>query len=108
MAEPDIKQLAQQAEDAARHYVQQRLPTAKVFSFGAVEIDPVHFAIWIATESDAQCRVLEADAALLTGLRDAIARAGYPAEAVPHVGFAFASQETVDRDYGGDWWSFVK
>jgi len=36
--------------------------------------------------------------------RDALVKAGYPAETHPVVHFGIQSQETVDRDYGGSWY----
>jgi hypothetical protein len=45
---------------------------------------------------------------LIAELRSALLAVGYPEDAVPKVGFAFESQETVDRDYNGNWWYAVK
>lgn len=72
--------------------------------FGALEISPTHLDIWFITDSDAQRQHL-------LGLPDfdrtchaALAATGYPAEAVPHVRFHAESEETVQRDWGGNWW----
>jgi hypothetical protein len=96
------------SEAAVARIVKARCATAGVFSIGATEIDPRHLAIWITTRTDRERDRLRADRTLEAALREAIAAAGYPPEAVPHVGFAFESQETVNRQHGGNWWSAVK
>jgi hypothetical protein len=45
---------------------------------------------------------------LVPEFRRALSAAGYPSAAVPEVGFAFESQQTVDRDYAGNWWYAIK
>lgn len=85
-----------------------KVKTAGIFHFGAVDISPEHLAYWITTPTDAERDRLSADAALVASFRAALAEAGYPAGAIPSVGFAFESQETVDRVHGGNWWYAVK
>jgi hypothetical protein len=57
--------------------------------------------VWIRTNTDKERDRLGENRALQQQLRGALLRVGYPLHAIPHVGFAFASQETVDRDFGG-------
>jgi hypothetical protein len=83
-------------------------PVQKVFSFGASDLDPRHLAVWIVTPNDRDRDRLRADRALEAELRAALHDLGYPAAAIPAVGFAFESQQTVDRDYGGNWWHAVR
>ena len=101
---PTIRRARREVKKLAR----QRCPNAKVFSFGATHIDPRHLAIWITTNTDEQRDRLRQDSVLHQQLRDALLQAGYPPAAVPLVGFAFESQETVDRDFGGNWYYATK
>jgi hypothetical protein len=64
--------------------------------------------IWFITESDAQRDHLLSLPDFDRTCRAALAASGYPAEAVPHVNFSAASEETVRRDWGGNWWHFFK
>ncbi len=82
--------------------------SAGAFHFGAVEISPNCLAVWVTTKTDKERNRLKGSAALLASFRQALLEAGYPAAAVPHVGFAFESQETVDRDWKGSWWACIK
>jgi hypothetical protein len=46
---------------------------------------------------------LKEDQALIDQLRQALLTCGYPAESVALVSFSIESQETVDRDFGWNW-----
>jgi hypothetical protein len=85
-----------------------RGPTLRVTSFGAYWIHPRHLAVWIEVESDAQRDALLNDPAFMAGLCELPAQINYPPEGREGVGFDVASKETVDRDYGGNWWHFYK
>lgn len=98
----------QAAEQAIIALARRKVASAGAFHFGAVDISPDHLAFWITTATDAERDLLAADAALQDDFRRALLRAGYPADAVLKVGFAFESQETVDRVHGGNWWYAVK
>lgn len=85
-----------------------RVASAGIFHFGAVDIHPKHLAYWITTTTDAERDQLAADSAMQDEFRRILLREGYPADAVLEVGFAFQSEETVQRDFGGDWFYAVK
>ena len=99
-----IRRFEQQALAAAK----ERFEDAKVFTIGATDIDPKYFAVWITTQTDAQRDALSSDSNLKEALVAALHTVGYPPEAIPKVVFAFESEETVKRDYGGDWWACLK
>jgi hypothetical protein len=103
-----LRRIIHQAEVEVAALAQSRYPCCRVFSFGAVGINPRHLAIWITTNSDAQRDALNEDTAFQRGLCDILRRAGYPAEAIELVGFAIESEETVRRDLGGNWWYAIK
>jgi len=98
----------QSAEQAIIALARQEVASAGAFHFGAVDISPDHLAFWITTATDAERDRLAADTAMQDDFRRVLLRAGYPADAVLKVGFAFESQETVDRVHGGNWWYAVK
>lgn len=96
------------AEQAVYRICQTVTECTGVFSFGAVEIDPKYLAIWVTVATDEQKNALIAHTELTEQFQHAILELGYPAEAVPGIGYAFESQETVDRDYDHNWWYAVK
>ncbi|HEV2549374.1 MAG TPA: hypothetical protein VGU20_18800 [Stellaceae bacterium] len=96
------------ARRAIRGIARRYSPRAKVFSFGATWIDPRHLAIWIATETDDERDRLSAMPDVIDAFRRALLEAGYPPAAVPAVGFEFESEETVRRDYKGNWFYRMK
>ena len=102
--QPVIKDAERRILELARRHCAK----PAVFSFGAVEIKPVHFAVWVTTPTDRERDRLKTTPGLEDSFRAALLAAGYPAQAVPQVGFAYESQETVDRVHGGNWWYAVK
>lgn len=96
------------AERRVRQLVCARFPCCRVWSFGATDIDPKYLAIWISTDTDAERDALAGDDALRRHLYDVLREVGYPAGAVDQVAFGFESQETVDREYQGNWYYAMK
>jgi len=86
-----------------RRAIRALCPGTKVISFGATNIDPQYLAIWIKTRTDEERDRLAAKPALVSQIREALLKVGYPPVAVPKVLISFESQETVDRDYKGQW-----
>lgn len=99
-----IEQARMEIETLARRYA----GIAFVTWIGAVEIDPRRLAFWIFAKTDAERDRLAADTALVERFREMVGFAGYPAEALPKIGFAFESKETVDRVWGGNFWMAMK
>lgn len=104
----NLKSIISVAERRIKALAQRECGSADVFSFGVPDIHPRHLAFWIKTQSDEERDRLQADAELRHKFRSILLELGYPAEAVPLVGFAFESQETVDRDFGGNWYHATK
>ena len=104
----DLRIKILRVEQGALALAKSRYDCAKVFSFGATEIDPKHLSVWIVTDTDAQRDALAHDAGLRESLVGVLHAVDYPQAAVPEVGFAFESEETVKRDFGGNWWYAIK
>jgi hypothetical protein len=96
------------AKREIRRIAGQYCRRAKVFSFGAIRVNPRHLAIWITTQTDEERDSMRASHDLVPQFRRVLLAVGYPPSAVAEVGFEFESQQTVDRDYDGNWWYRVK
>jgi len=79
-----------------------------VTHYGANDIHPGHLVYWIVVRSDHEKRRLEADSALMAVLRDLLVRHDYPIEGRDGVHIGFESQETVDRESGGNFYHHWK
>lgn len=76
--------------------------------YGAFDIHPRYLVYWICVKTDAEKQRLEADEGLMRKLRDVLVRYDYPPEGRESVLIGFESQETVDRESGGDWYQHWK
>lgn len=97
-----------EVERLVQELARTRFECAKVFSFGSTEIDHKYFAVWITVDTDAQRDELANDPVFHDELVEILHQAHYPEAAIPQVGFAFESQETVDRNLHGNWWYAIK
>ncbi len=77
--------------------------SAKVSSFGMSSIDPQYLFITINVQTDSEKKMLIEMPGLEDSMRHAVVIAGYPLSAVPLIGFSIESQQTVDRDFNGNW-----
>jgi hypothetical protein len=95
---------ADKAKRELQDRIQDRAPGAKVSDLGCIgDLGPESLGVWVKTRTDAERDGLLADATLKQTLDQALSQAGYPEAAIPHVELTIQSQETVDRDYEGNW-----
>ena len=106
--EPLLRQAVRRAETAITSDIRRTIPDARVTSFGAIDLYPGCLAFWICVPTDAQRDALLGDPAFATRLRRIVADSGYPEDSVDRVGFASESDETVDRDWNGNWYHAMK
>ena len=81
---------------------------AMVWSHGAHWIHPRHLVFGIGVATDALRDRLRADPTVQQAWRALLDRHGWPAVARNDVAFFVESQQTVDRDSGGNWWYHVR
>jgi hypothetical protein len=76
--------------------------------FGAFDIDPKHLSYHICVETDRTKNELQDNVVLMQELRNVLQELSYPPQASDQVFISFAAQETVDRDFGGNWYYYFK
>ena len=106
--EPLLRAAIARAELAIAARLRPSIPAVSVFSFGAVELFPGSLAIWVRVPSDVERDRLLGDPGFEAELRDLLAAAGYPEDALGRVAFTAESDQTVNRDHAGNWWYAVK
>lgn len=79
-----------------------------VAHYGANNIHPKHLVYWICVQTDSEKQRFESNASFRKRLRDLLTEYNYPEEGIPGVFIGFESQETVDRESGGNWWCHWK
>lgn len=83
------------------------LQDAAVSHFGSVNIAPKYLAYCIQVKTDREAK--EADRESLTNLvRTWLKEEGYPATAADQIAVRIDSEETVLRDYDGNWYHYCK
>jgi len=80
-----------------------------VTHFGATVIDPKHLAVWLCVESDREVERLYSQVRdIRQKVHSCFHTERYPEAVIPFIAVQIASQETVNRDYDGNWWHFFK
>ncbi len=75
-----------------------------IFYAGAYDIAPHHLFFGVQVKTDSERERMNADIRIDRTVRRILRERGYPAEAIPKIGARCESQETVDRDWEGNWY----
>jgi hypothetical protein len=109
MSRIDIEEVTKQIEKAIEAKIAAVVKEKHwVTHYGANYIHPKHLVYWICVQSDVEKKRLESDKELYRSLRSLLDEYQYPVEGRDGVYIGFESQETVDRESGGDWWHHWK
>ena len=79
--------------------------------FGAMHINPQHLAIWYFFTKDSDLKNAEEThltKEIINATRENLKRNGYPDFIVPSIIPSFASDEEVQRDYGGNYRNYLQ
>lgn len=76
--------------------------------YGAYHINPDNLVFWICVETDVLKEQLKADKSLISEFRNLLTKYDYPEKSRDAVFIGFESQETVDKESGGDWYLHFK
>ncbi len=106
--EPGLSPTIHRVRANVRAILSKQYPDATVGSYGQTGADPRPFVVTINTSRDRERDEIRRDPLLRDRFRQALVDADYPASAIPRVGFDVQSQQTVDRDFGGDWYQARK
>lgn len=74
-----------------------------ILTYGAYHLDPKNLVFLIRLKSDIMKFRLQADLMLINKLKALFAKYDYPETARKDIFIIFESQETVDRDFSGEW-----
>ncbi len=81
------------------------------FFYGASAIHPKHLVTWYLFETDADLAAAK-ESGLTTTIeqrtREELSDAGYPANGVTKMMVSFTTHEEIERETGGDYWSYFK
>ena len=79
-----------------------------VIHFEGDQTEPEEQHVCVIVTSDAQCEMLEGQESIISGIKGIILESDSSDRPVRGIVVSFASQETVDRDYGGQWHAYFK
>jgi hypothetical protein len=105
----DIKEVTERIEKAIEAVIADVAKEKHwVTHYGANNIHPQHLVYWICVQSDAEKKRLEDNSELYRKLRSLLTEHHYPLAGREQVHIGFESQETVDRESGGNWYHHWK
>lgn len=94
--------------ESVRAILKRKGVQATISSYGATHIDPKYLVVLLMLETDRERNAITADRDFRERFRQALVDADYPRMARDQVQFVAESQETVDRDFGGNWFHALK
>lgn len=111
-AQAKLDRIVQKATKAVAAAIRDQPPPLKSrFFYGASAVHPKHLVTWYIFATDAELKQAR-DNGLARRLdeltRAELAARGYPAEGVPLMMVSLESDETIQRESGGDYWQFFK
>jgi hypothetical protein len=99
-----LEDTTKEAENRIKEFIKLNGFECNVFSIAANDLDPSHCVFWVTIKTDMEKeKILKVENLKLTFF-NILRSVGYPADAIQSVQIAVESQETVDRDYIGNWW----
>lgn len=109
MNDHPLEKIIRRAELAIRdHFSSASLGKFWVTHYGATDINPKHLVIWLCVSTDALKAHLLASNEYRSVARQSLLTAGYPAEVCGQIHVGVESEETVNRESGGNWWHHWK
>ena len=108
MGKKEIKKIVSQVQGELReHLDKEGCSDFSVTHFGAFDIDPQYLVYCIQVKTDDSLGEWNRDE-LKEWIRKSLGKAGYPEEAIRKVQIRIDSEETVNRDYNGNWYHYYK
>lgn len=83
--------------------IRERGLDVRISSYGITHLSARYPDVWIVTATDSERDELQRDSNLVIEMQGALTDEGYPQQDVQHVQFVFESEQTVKRDFSGDW-----
>jgi len=103
-----LEDTTKEAEKRLREFVDLSGVRCSVFSIAADDLNPGHCVFWVTLKADTEKEKVLNMNNLETEFLNILRSVGYPANAIQHVRIEIESQETVDRDYIGNWWQATR
>lgn len=104
----DILEKIRMIEKELKITVKNSYNKVHVFSFGTVDSEPKYLSIWVVTKTDKEKNIIINTLDINKKFTDILIKIECPEDAKKHITFTVESQETVDREYEGNWWNVVK
>ena len=103
LAEEGIGPTAHRIRTNVRAILSRSHPSASVSTVDGTPFDRRYFCVTVNVPTDRERDEIRTDAFLKIKFRQALVDADYPVTEIDRVGWDVQSQQTVDRDFGGDW-----